>query len=152
MNPISIAITENSIDEAAVLQGVRDPDCGANVLFVGTTRRMTGQTETRTLWYEHYRGFAEKELERLCRTTMERWPVRRIAVVHRVGEVPPGESSIAVAVSSPHRVEGFAAAQWIMDEIKRCVPVWKKERLADGQEVWVHPGVTGPENEEKTTS
>ncbi len=152
MKPISIDITEHAIDETAVLQCVRDPDCGANVLFVGTTRRMTGEIETQTLWYEHYQGFAEKELQRLCQTAMERWPVRRIAIVHRIGEVPPGESSIAIAVSSPHRVEGFAAAQWMMDEIKRRVPVWKKERLADGQDVWVHPGVTGPGNGEKAKS
>lgn len=152
MNSISIAITDDPIDEAAVLQGVRDPDCGANVLFVGTTRRMTGEVETRSLWYEHYRGFAEKELHRLCQTVVARWPVQRIAVVHRVGEVPPGASSIAVALSSPHRAEGFAAAQWIMDEIKRRVPIWKKEQLADGHDVWVHPGVTGPENEERATS
>ena len=70
---------------------------------------------------------------------MKQWPLKACAIVHRVGVVENGQASVVVAVSSPHRIEAFEAAQWIMDTLKRTVPIWKKEQWSDGSTEWVHP-------------
>jgi molybdopterin synthase catalytic subunit len=134
-----ISIVEKPIDSAAVLASVSDPDCGANVLFVGTTRRMTGQRETTRLEYECYRAMAVTKMEALATQASEKWPVARTSIVHRVGVVDIGEASIAVAVSSAHRSAAFEAATWLLERLKQEVPVWKREIWADGQEEWIHP-------------
>ena len=136
-----IHIVNQPIDEAALLETVRDPKCGAIVLFVGTTRQFTEDRETRELAYECFVELARKELERLRDAASERWPIGNCAIVHRVGIVPLAESSIAVAVSSPHRRDAFRAAEWLMDQIKQSVPIWKQEHWADGTQQWIHPGV-----------
>ena len=136
-----IQIVKQPIDEAALLESVRDPRCGAVVLFVGTTRQFTAGQETRKLVYECFETMASKELGRLRDEALERWPIVHCAIVHRVGTVPLSESSIAVAVSSPHRPEAFQAAQWLMDQIKKSVPIWKQEHGPDGTQQWIHPGV-----------
>ena len=134
-----IQITDQPIDESALLATVKKPDAGAVVLFVGTTRQMTDGRETKTLVYEAHPTMAEKQLHRIVNEAKEKWPLRGYSVVHRTGEVAVGESSIAVAVSSPHRVDAFAAAQWIMDTIKKELPVWKQDYWADGETAWQHP-------------
>ena len=70
---------------------------------------------------------------------LRKWPLEKCAIVHRVGDVPIGETSVVVAVSSPHRVDAFEAAAWIMDELKKAVPIWKQEQWADGTQEWIHP-------------
>ena len=139
-----IKIVENKIDEAALLQEVKSNNSGAAVLFTGTTRRETAGRITETLHYEAYGDMAMRELERIRTEAMERFDLEKCAVVHRTGEVPLGETSIAVAVSSPHRKHAFESAAWIMDQIKADVPIWKKEVWADGSTEWVHPGAATP--------
>jgi len=140
-----VTITSDPIDVAGVLDGVRSTRAGAVVLFLGTAREFTGPRRTESLQYECYAEMAEKQLAELEAEAGRRWPLTGCTLVHRVGPVPLGEASVAVAVSSPHREEAFAAGKWLIDTLKRVVPIWKKENWADGTSEWVHPGVTdGP--------
>jgi len=87
--------------------------------------------------YSAYDAMAEGELDRLIAEARERWPEARIAVRHRLGLVPVGEASIVIAVGAPHRAEAFAACRFAIEEVKRRLPVWKKEYHRDGTAVWV---------------
>ncbi len=144
-----IQITANSIDCQSVLNAVYDENCGANLLFTGTTRRVTGEFETEFLVYECYEEMAIKEMQALCDQAMTRWPIKHVAAMHRIGQVDVGQVSIALAVSGPHRKETFAAGEWLIDELKRKVPVWKQEHGVDGASEWVHPGVSSKGAETK---
>lgn len=135
-----IDIVNTTIDEVALLQQVKSVSCGAVILFAGTTRRQTAGRETETLHYQAYGEMARSELERIRNQAMQRFGLEKCAIVHRVGEVPLGQTSIVVVVSSPHRKQAFDAASWIMDQVKQDVPIWKQEVWADGEKQWVHPG------------
>ncbi len=143
-----IQIVEEKIDSQNVLDSVSHESCGANVLFVGTTRKMTGLRETTELNYECYQAMALKTMQELHDEVLEKWPVKLVSIIHRVGKVDVGEASIAVAVSGPHRIETFEAASWLIDTLKKRVPIWKKEAWADGGQEWVHPdeGMVDPTN------
>lgn len=136
-----ITITDGPIDVAAVLSSVRSTRAGAIVLFVGTSREFTGQRRTQSLEYECYGEMARTKLAELHDEACRHWPLTGCALVHRVGLVPLGDASVAIAVSSPHRQDAFAAGQWLIDTLKQVVPIWKKENWADGSSQWVHPGV-----------
>ena len=140
-----ILLTDTPIDATARLQSAQQPEAGAVVLFLGITRQFTHGRETVKLCYDAYRGMAVKELERLREEAMARWPLAACNIVHRLGETPLAEASVAIAVSSPHRADAFAAGEWLIDELKRRVPIWKQEHWADGSVEWVHPaaGVVG---------
>ena len=84
---------------------------------------------------------AIKQLEQLETTARERWNIIEIAIVHRLGQLLPGEASVAIAVSSPHRATAFECGQWLIDTLKEEVPIWKKENWSDGTQEWVHPGM-----------
>ena len=84
---------------------------------------------------------AERRLAELESEARRRWPVIECIIVHRLGTVPPTESSVAIAVSTPHRADAFAAGQWLIDSLKADVPIWKREQWADGTTEWVHPGI-----------
>jgi len=134
-----IRLTENPIDAAAVLDSVASPAAGAVVLFLGTVREMTDGQQTVSLEYESYAEMAEKKLAELATEARAKWPLTGHAIVHRLGTLPVGETSVAVAVSAPHRREAFEAGRWLIDRIKQVVPIWKKENYADGTGDWVHP-------------
>jgi molybdopterin synthase catalytic subunit len=136
-----IELTEQSIDTSAVVNRVRHPEAGAVVLFLGTTRELTGDRQTVALDYEAYREMAERQLAELEAEARRRWPVIECSIVHRLGRVPPTEASVAIAVSTPHRGDAFAAGQWLIDSLKHDVPIWKREQWADGTQEWVHPGL-----------
>ena len=102
-----------------------DPEAGALVTFSGIVREMEGDRAIPRLDYEHYGQMAEKEMTRLLERAREQWPVHRAGLVHRVGPVATGEPSVIVAVSAGHRVEAFEAARFLIDELKRSVPIWK---------------------------
>jgi molybdopterin synthase catalytic subunit len=135
-----IQITDQPIDLTEVLDSVRSPAAGGVVLFVGTTREMTDGRRTLWLQYEAYTEMAAKELAQLEAQAREKWPIVEVAIVHRVGGVELAEASVAIAVSTPHRHDAFLAAQWLIDALKKVVPIWKKEHWADGSSQWVHPG------------
>ncbi len=102
-----------------------DPESGALVTFSGIVRATEGDTTIPSLDYEHYSGMAEQETTKLIDRARKEWPLRRVAIVHRVGAVKVGESSVIVAVSAGHRKEAFAAARFLIDELKVSVPIWK---------------------------
>jgi molybdopterin synthase catalytic subunit len=141
-----VELTHNPIDSAAILSRVSSNLAGAVVLFLGTTREVTGQRRTLSLDYECYPEMAEKKLAELEAEARRRWPIIECVVVHRLGHLELGEASVAVAVSTAHRQDAFAAGKWLIDTIKEVVPIWKKENWADGTSEWVHPGMgTGTE-------
>jgi molybdopterin synthase catalytic subunit len=135
-----IRLSREPIDSTAVLGLVQSPSAGAVVLFLGTTREITG--DRRTLWldYECYPEMAQRKLAELEAEALRRWPVLHCSIVHRLGRVEIGEASVAVAVSSAHRQAAFEAGQWLIDTLKQVVPIWKCEHWADGTTEWVHPG------------
>jgi len=136
-----IQLTDNPIDTSLLLNRVRHPEAGAVVLFLGTTRELTAGRQTVALNYEAYREMAERQLAELESEARRRWPVIECSITHRLGRVPPTEASVAIAVSTPHRSDAFAAGQWLIDSLKRDVPIWKREQWADGSTEWVHPGM-----------
>ncbi|MBX3730943.1 MAG: molybdenum cofactor biosynthesis protein MoaE [Candidatus Sumerlaeia bacterium] len=102
-----------------------DAEAGALVVFSGIVRATEGDRQVGHLDYEHYAGMAEREMAKLAEEARRRWPVRRVGLVHRVGPVGVGEPSVLVAVSAGHRDEAFAAARFLIDELKKSVPIWK---------------------------
>jgi molybdopterin synthase catalytic subunit len=111
------------------------------VLFLGTTRELTDGRKTITLDYEAYGAMAERKLAELELEARRRWPIVECRIVHRLGRVPLAEASVAIVVSTPHRADAFAAGQWLIDSLKRDVPIWKREQWADGTSEWIHPEV-----------
>src|SRR5258705_10008836 len=136
-----VSLTDKPIDTAAILAQAASHDAGAVVLFLGTTREFTQGRRTVSLDYECYPEMAEKKLAELEAEVRRRWPLVGCEIVHRLGHLELGEASIAIAVSSPHRADAFAAGQGLIDTIKEVVPIWKRENLADGTTEWVHPGM-----------
>jgi molybdopterin synthase catalytic subunit len=136
-----IQLTTQPIDTAALLDRAKHPEAGAIVLFLGTTRELTAGRQTVALSYEAYREMAERRLAELETEARRRWPVIECMIMHRLGVVPPTESSVAIVVSTPHRADAFAAGQWLIDSLKADVPIWKREKWADGTREWVHPGI-----------
>ncbi len=136
-----IQVTQDPIDNTAVLQQVASNRAGAVVLFLGTTREFTGERRTESLDYECYGDMAQKKMAELEAEARERWPIIGCAIVHRVGHLDLGEASVAIAVSSPHRGDAFDAGKWLIDTLKEVVPIWKKENWTDGTSQWVHPGI-----------
>jgi molybdopterin synthase catalytic subunit len=129
-------ISDTPIELERLLAAVADPDAGAIATFLGTTRRTNRGRNVLRLEYEAYREMAESELRRIGEEAGERWPICRVAIVHRVGEVPLGESSVAIAVSAPHRAEAIHACHFAIDRLKHVAPIWKKEYF-EGGEVWI---------------
>ena len=125
---------------AALAAAVEDPGAGAIVTFAGTTRNETGGREVISLTYEAYPEMARPKLEEIARRAREQFEISAVAAVHRIATLAVGEISIGIAVSAPHRPAAFEACRYVIDEIKRDVPVWKKEVFADGTERWVDPG------------
>jgi molybdopterin synthase catalytic subunit len=136
-----IQLTDNPINTDDVLRCVASNQAGAAVLFLGTTREFTGERQTESLDYECYPKMAEKKMAELEAEARRRWPIVECAIVHRLGHLPLGEASVAIAVSTAHRGDAFAAGQWLIDTLKDVVPIWKKENWSDGTTQWVHPGL-----------
>jgi len=132
-----IAVSTDPVDTAAVVDAVSDPQSGAVVLFVGTVRdHSQGRTGVTHLEYEAYDEQVVDKIAEVVGEVRDRWPVGRVAAIHRIGELSVGEISIVVAVSSPHRGDAFEAGRYLIDEIKATAPIWKKEHWPGGAE-WV---------------
>ena len=136
---INISITDSPIDYNALTESVRDIRCGSVILFLGTVREFTGEKKTNSLEYEAYHEMAISEMQRIIEKAQQQWPIEKISIIHRVGHLELGEIAIGIAISTPHRKEGFEAAQYLMSQIKETVPIWKKENWTDGSTDWVHP-------------
>ncbi len=138
-----IEIVTVPIENSTLLPAQSDPSCGATVLFLGTVREFTEsegrKRQTACLHYEAFIEMAYAALEDLCQKVKSRWPVQRLRVIHRIGPIELGETCVAILTSCPHRKDAFAAASWLMDQIKAEVPLWKKEIWVEGTSQWIHP-------------
>ena len=132
-----ILLLDAPLDAEGLRAAMDDPHAGALVLFEGRARDHHEGRPVLQLAYEAYAPMAEKELAKLREQALERFGLTRCAVHHRLGVVPLKEAAVIVATASAHRAEAFQAAAWIMDEIKRFVPIWKRETYRDGSEAWV---------------
>jgi molybdopterin synthase catalytic subunit len=131
------AIVEEPIDVAGLISAAQRPDCGAISTFIGTTRiDETRGAAVEYLEYEAYRPMADRKLEEIGAEIEERWEVREVSIVHRIGRVDPGEPSVVIVVSSPRRGPAFEASRYAIERIKEIVPIWKREVWSDGY-VWV---------------
>ena len=132
-------LTADPIDVAAVIAEVADDHAGAVATFLGTTRVHSRGRSVLYLEYEAYEGMAEKVMEEIANTLRERYELCRVAITHRIGRVGIGETSVAVAVSAPHREHALAACKEAIDTLKVDVPLWKKE-VYEGGEEWIGRG------------
>ncbi|MCD1258839.1 molybdopterin converting factor subunit 1 [Paenibacillus athensensis] len=137
-------ISYEPIDVGEVAAKVGDPNHGAALAFVGTTRELTAGQRTVLLEYEAYVPMALSMLAQIGAEIDARWPGTRTAITHRLGEVGIGETSVVIAVSAPHRASCYEASRYAIERLKQIVPIWKKERWADGSE-W-KGSQTGPWN------
>ena len=129
-------ITHQPIDLEELVRWVSDAEAGAIVPFIGTTRNYNEGRRVIALDYEAYPEMAEKELARIGAEAKQKWPICKMAIVHRLGPVQIGEASVIIVVSSAHRDAAFAASRFAIEEIKKTVPIWKKE-VFEGGEVWI---------------
>lgn len=130
MNPI--CLTASPLDPAATARLVQRPGHGALLVFTGVTRDTFDGRPVLELSYEAYVPLAMAELAAIVSEAEARWPGVAVAVAHRLGVVARGEASVVIAVGSAHRAEGYEASRFTIDELKRRVPIWKKEVYADG--------------------
>lgn len=131
-----IRIQEDAIDVSAGLLAVQDERTGGQAVFLGTVRNVFEGRESRGLFYEAYRDLAEKEMNRIALELKQDFGVLHVVMVHRIGELALGELAVMVVVSAPHRHQALHACEAGIDRIKDRVPIWKKERWADGQTSW----------------
>ena len=129
-------LTTEPLDVGRISRRVVPAECGAIVTLDGFVRRFTKGRETLYLVYEAYEPMALKEMEKLGAGARERFEIENVGIVHRLGRLEIGETSVVVSVAAPHRRAAFEACEWLIKELKRTVPVWKKEVYADG-ETWV---------------
>lgn len=132
-----VRVTTAPIGADEVLGFVADPGAGGTCVFVGTVRDTSDQGEVTGLTYEAWEDLAVARLEELGRDVQSRWPLERVAIVHRHGELAVGEASVAIAVSAAHRAEAFEACRELIERLKQDVPIWKKEAFVSGEAEWV---------------
>lgn len=136
---MSVELTESEIDYVRLVEATRSIQTGAVVLFLGTVRELSEGKSVESLFYEAYQPMAEKQLAKVVSDARAKWPLDDCRVVHRHGRLELGDIAVAVVASSAHRAEAFEAARWVMDEIKKSVPIWKRETYIDREATWVHP-------------
>jgi molybdopterin synthase catalytic subunit len=122
-------------DEATTF--VADPGAGGTCVFAGTVRDRSDQGDVTGLTYEAWDELAVARLEEIAEELFQKWPVRRVALLHRTGELAVGEASVVVACSAPHRADAFDACRHGIERLKQDVPIWKKEALVSGEAHWV---------------
>ncbi len=137
---LHVRLTTDPLDPEEVRRRVADTTVGASVVMVGTTRAVSDGVETVALDYEAHGALAERVLSAIVAAAAADPGVVGAAVEHRLGRVPVGVASIVVATAAAHRRQAFAAAEWIVDEVKRRVPIWKCDEAPDGTRTWIHPG------------
>jgi MoaE-MoaD fusion protein len=128
-------ITRDPIDSQTTVSDLKRGDDGAVVVFEGTVRNQTRGRKTLYLDYEAYEAMALQQMEALAGEALGKFQIRDVALIHRLGRLEIGETSVFIAVASAHRAAAFDACRWLIDTLKRTVPIWKKEHFADGA-VW----------------
>ncbi|MBU6365790.1 MAG: molybdenum cofactor biosynthesis protein MoaE [Gemmatimonadetes bacterium] len=134
-----MAVVTAPISLDALIRRVQGPGTGALAAFLGTVRNVNDGRAVRGMDYEAYGPMAEAELGRIVAETLGQVPGVAIAVEHRVGTLAVGDVSVAVVASHPHRAPAFEAARRIIEELKRRVPIWKREHYAEGDWEWLDP-------------
>jgi molybdopterin synthase catalytic subunit len=129
------SIIRDPIDTQSILDGIKQGEDGAAVVFEGVVRNRTRGRKTLYLEYEAYEEMALQQMEALAEQALKEFKVRDVALVHRLGRLEIGETSVLVVVASAHRAAAFEACRWLIDTLKRKVPIWKKEYFEDGA-VW----------------
>ncbi|CAN5813918.1 molybdenum cofactor biosynthesis protein MoaE [soil metagenome] len=138
-------IISQPIDAATLLAEVATPSDGAVLLFWGVVRNENDGREVNGLEYEAYAEMAEAKLREIVAEAAQRWSVGEIAVVHRIGKLNVGQASVGIAVAAPHRAEAYEASRYVIEELKRRVPIWKREHYLDGPSAWLGGSVPAPE-------
>jgi len=131
-----VSITLNPIDAASIVANLSAPEAGGIDLFLGTTRNHSNGRGVALLEYEAYEPMAIRVMEQLEREARTRWPLVNVVMVHRIGQVPLTEASVAIGVSAAHRAEAFEACRFLIDRLKSEVPIWKREHFEDGTSEW----------------
>ena len=139
-----VELITDKISVDRILEAVEDHSTGAVSLFLGRVRDHANERQVRRMAYETYPEMALKKMRDIEQKIRKRWPVQKIAMVHRTGKLELGEVSVAIAVACPHRKEAFEACHFAIDTLKETVPIWKKEQFIDG-EAWVEGTVPNPE-------
>jgi molybdopterin synthase catalytic subunit len=136
-----IALQAAPIDAGRIIAAIAEAQAGAIAVFLGTTRcdADSGGRMLTALDYHAYEQMALAQMRRMASAARQRWPIRRLAMVHRTGKVEIGQPSVAIAVSTPHRSEAFDACRFLIDSVKAEATIWKKELWADGSESWAQP-------------
>ncbi len=129
-------LTFEPLDVGAIARRVVPETCGAIVTLDGFVRQFTKRRETLYLEYEGYQPMAVREMKKLVERAHEQFEIANVGIVHRLGKLEIGETSVVISVAAPHRRAAFEACEWLIKELKRVVPIWKKEVYADG-ETWI---------------
>ncbi len=129
-------LSTETLDIGEIARRVVPPECGASVTLDGYVRKFTSGRETLHLFYEAYEPMALKEMEKLIDRAKEQFEISNVGMVHRLGRLEIGETSVVISVAAAHRKAAFAACEWLISELKRTVPIWKKEVYADGEQ-WI---------------
>jgi molybdopterin synthase catalytic subunit len=137
------AVVERPLDVKALLDEVARPANGATVLFLGTVRDVNDGATVTALDYKAYLPMAERELADIVREAAGRWHTDDIVVEHRLGQLALGDISVAIAVAHAHRGEAYEASRYVIEELKKRLPVWKREHYADGRAEWVANATPG---------
>jgi len=127
-------LTRHPIDVADLLAAVQSAERGGTCVFLGTVRN---DADVTGIEYSAYDDMALAEIERILAEARDRWPGSRVMLQHRLGLIPVGEASIAIAAAAPHRDAAFAACRYVIEEVKKRLPIWKKELRGDGSATWV---------------
>jgi len=135
-------LSETPIDVPAERAALAHPAAGALVAFEGWVRDHNAGRAVQRLDYQAYGALAQSQGEAILAEAGQRFGVRKVACVHRVGRLEIGDLAVWAGASADHRDAAFAACRWIIDEVKRCVPIWKNEHYADGASGWLHPDDT----------
>jgi molybdopterin synthase catalytic subunit len=137
---VRTAIVSRALDPAALLAEVGSAANGAAILFVGTVRNVNDGRPVTGIEYTAYVAMAERELRAIAHEASARFGTSDIVVEHRIGQLTLGEASVVIAVAHPHRAPAYEASRYIIEELKRRVPIWKREAYADGTREWVGAG------------
>jgi len=129
-------LTRDLLDVGAIARRVVPETCGAIVTLDGFVRQFTKERETLHLEYEGYEPMALREMEKLTVQAHEQFEIANVGIIHRLGKLEIGETSVVISVAAPHRRAAFEACEWLIKELKRVVPIWKKEVYANG-ETWI---------------
>ncbi len=127
-------LTRHRLDVADLLAEVQSPVRGGTCVFLGTVRN---DADVTGIDYSAYEPMAFEEIERILGEATAKWPETRVQLQHRLGVIPVGEASIAIAAAAPHRDDAFAACRYVIEEVKQRLPIWKKELRGDGSAKWV---------------